>query len=154
MKTAWKNLLRNKVYSIINIAGLSIGLACCMLIILYGKDELSYDRFHDNADNIYRITTTYIGPDGKVEGSDGSTGMMPGPAFKREIPEVNDFVRIESAELPVKIGSAIFDFVTTSLFCDLRSFVRLSILRSTTSRSASASSVLIISISSIGFTRL
>ena len=42
-KTAWKNLLRNKVYSFINITGLSIGLACCMLIILYNKDAASYD---------------------------------------------------------------------------------------------------------------
>ncbi len=44
-KTAIRNLLRNKVYSFINIAGLSLGLACCLLIFLYSKDELSYDRF-------------------------------------------------------------------------------------------------------------
>ena len=44
--TTIRNLLRNKVYSAINIVGLSLGLACAMLIILYTKDELSYDRFH------------------------------------------------------------------------------------------------------------
>ena len=66
-KIAWRNLLRNKVYSSINILGLSLGLACCMLIILYSKDEVSYDRFHDNAQNIYRITNTRFGADGKVE---------------------------------------------------------------------------------------
>ena len=45
-KTAIRNLFRNKVYSLINILGLSLGLACTMLIILYVKDEVSYDRFH------------------------------------------------------------------------------------------------------------
>jgi putative ABC transport system permease protein len=57
IKIAIRNLSRNKVYSIINISGLSIGLACCMLILLYNKDEVSYDRFHKNAENIYRITS-------------------------------------------------------------------------------------------------
>jgi putative ABC transport system permease protein len=54
-KTAIWNLFRNKVYSFINIMGLSLGLACCMLIFLYTKDEVSYDRFHDNKDKIYRL---------------------------------------------------------------------------------------------------
>ena len=106
---AWRNLIRNKVYSIINITGLSIGLACCMLILLYNKDEVSFDRFHENAKNIYRITRTDVTPEGKVDYSGGITGMMPGPAFKKEIPEVKDFVRIQGDQLPVKIGTEIFD---------------------------------------------
>ena len=61
---ALRNLSRNKVYSFINIAGLSIGLACAMLIILYVKDEVSYDRFHKNVSNIYRITTQSIDKNG------------------------------------------------------------------------------------------
>ena len=56
-KTALRNLTRNKVYSFINIAGLSLGLACSMLIILYVKDEVSYDRFHEGVNQIYRITS-------------------------------------------------------------------------------------------------
>ncbi len=106
---AWRNLLRNKVYSFINIIGLSIGLACCMLIILYNKDEVSYDRFHENANNIFRVTNTTIAVDGKVQGKNGITGMMPGPAFKREIPEVKEFVRLQGEQLPVKVGTEIFD---------------------------------------------
>ncbi len=108
-KTAWKNLLRNKVYSFINITGLSIGLACCMLILLYNRDEVSFDRFHKNAENIYRVTNTSYDADGKVEGFNAVTGMMPGPAFKRSIPEVKDFVRVQEQEFPVKIGSEVFD---------------------------------------------
>ncbi len=106
---AWRNLQRNKVYSFINIAGLSIGLACCMLIILYNKDEVSYDRFHNNVKNIYRVVHRDSGPDGKPIGSNGITGMMPGPAFAKNIPEVSSFVRIQDAREPVKIGTEIFE---------------------------------------------
>src|SRR3954470_13077824 len=61
---ALRNLLRNKIYAFINIAGLSIGLACAMLIILYVKDEVSYDRFHANVNQIYRIVTQGIDKNG------------------------------------------------------------------------------------------
>ena len=55
IKIAWRNLLRNRSYSVINIFGLAIGLACFMFIALYVQDELSYDKFHDNGENIYRV---------------------------------------------------------------------------------------------------
>ncbi len=64
LTVAWRNLSRNKIYSFINIAGLSIGLACAMLIILYVKDEVSYDRFQSNANNIYRIVTQSLDKNG------------------------------------------------------------------------------------------
>ena len=54
-KTAWRNLIRNKTFSVINIGGLSLGLAACWLIMLYVSNELSYDRYHANAGRIYRI---------------------------------------------------------------------------------------------------
>src|SRR5947207_12909340 len=54
-KTAFRNLWRNKIYSIIKILGLGIGLTVCMLIFLYTKDEISFDRFHKNKAQIYRI---------------------------------------------------------------------------------------------------
>ena len=63
-KIALRNLLRNKIYAFINIAGLSIGFACAMLIILYVKDEVSYDRFHTNVNNIYRVVTQGIDKNG------------------------------------------------------------------------------------------
>ncbi|MEX1055420.1 MAG: ABC transporter permease, partial [Rhodothermales bacterium] len=56
LKIAWRNLARQKGYAFINIAGLAIGLAACILILLYVVDELGYDRYHDDADRIYRIT--------------------------------------------------------------------------------------------------
>ena len=54
-KTAWRSLRKNKTFAILNIAGLSIGLACSLLIALFVLDELSYDRFNTRADLIYRI---------------------------------------------------------------------------------------------------
>ncbi len=53
---SWRNLLKNKINSVINIAGLALGLACCLLIMFFLKSELSYDRFFPKADRIYRIT--------------------------------------------------------------------------------------------------
>ncbi len=55
LKIAWRNLIRNKNYSVINILGLAVGLACFMLIMLYVQDELGYDDFHENGDQIYRM---------------------------------------------------------------------------------------------------
>ena len=106
-KTALRNLWRTKVFSLINILGLSVGLACCMLIFLYSKDEISYDRFHEKKDDIYRITATISRADGNVH-KIGSTGNMPGPTFKESIPEVEDYVRVQSASFNVKSGKTIF----------------------------------------------
>lgn len=118
-KTAFRNLWRNKVFSIINITGLSVGLACCMLIFLYGKDELSYDRFHKNVANIYHLTADFISPDGHV-GKSSSTGMMPGPNFAAQVPEIESFVRIQSGNFTIKKGNEVFD--QESLFVDSNFF--------------------------------
>jgi len=107
-KTAVRNLWRSKFFSLINILGLSVGIACCMLIFLYSKDEISYDRFHEKKDNIYRITATMTHPDGNAE-KVGSTGMVPGPNFKRAIPEIEDFVRVQHASFNIKRGKEVFD---------------------------------------------
>lgn len=56
LKIAWRNLIRHKGYSILNISGLSVGIACCLLIVMYVIDELTYDRFHANADRLYRVS--------------------------------------------------------------------------------------------------
>lgn len=96
IKIAWRSLVHNKVYSGINIMGLSIGLAAAMLIVLYSKDEVSYDRFHTNGNNIYRVVNQWISPDGSIKSKDGNTGHFQGPKFKESIPEVAAFVRLKS----------------------------------------------------------
>ncbi|NJM24937.1 MAG: ABC transporter permease [Bacteroidia bacterium] len=55
LKIAIRNLLKQRVYSVINIVGLSVGLASCLLILLFVQDEFSYDKFHTNADRIFKI---------------------------------------------------------------------------------------------------
>ncbi|MFB9844311.1 ABC transporter permease [Mucilaginibacter ginsenosidivorans] len=107
-KTAFRNLWRNKAFSVINITGLSVGLACCMLIFLYAMDEVSYDRFHSNAPNIYHLVANFQKPDGHVD-KISSTGDVPGPSFKRQLPEILDFVRIQSNSFTLKKGTEVFD---------------------------------------------
>jgi putative ABC transport system permease protein len=106
-KTAWRNLSRNKALSFINIAGLSIGLACCMLIFLYTKDEVSYDRFHEKKDSLFRLTCGIIDKQGK-ETKLGLAAMVEGPAFKQEIPEIKDFVRVKEDEFIIKNANEAF----------------------------------------------
>ncbi|HVS94654.1 MAG TPA: ABC transporter permease [Mucilaginibacter sp.] len=118
-KTAFRNLWRNKVFSVINIVGLSVGLACCMLIFLYAMDEVSYDRFNVNAANIYHLVVDDQSADGQVH-KFSSTGDMPGPNFKRQLPEVQDFVRIQGASYTIKQGNEVFD--QDALFVDSNFF--------------------------------
>ncbi len=133
-KTALRNLLRNRVYSFINIIGLSLGLTCSMLIILYVKDEVSYDRFHENVANIYRIDSKNIKPDGSVENSSGYSGYFQGPRFAAAIPEIKYFVRYLQNNLDIKNGTEIKSqeiFYTDSSFFSAFSFPLLSGNRAT-----------------------
>ncbi|MGH2563123.1 MAG: ABC transporter permease, partial [Ginsengibacter sp.] len=104
-KTAFRNLFRNKIYSFINIFGLSIGLACAMLIILYVKDEVSFDKFHKNVNNIYRIVSK--NKHNGTEYKDGVTGFLQGPRFTQNIPGIESFVRVQSGAEDIKTGNEI-----------------------------------------------
>lgn len=104
-RIALRNLRQNKVYSFINIAGLSLGLACAMLIMLYVMDEVSYDRFHKNVSNIYRIVSK-----SKREGTEYKsvhTGYLQGPKFTQNVPGIQSFVRISSSAKDMKKGTEI-----------------------------------------------
>ena len=92
IKITWRNLVRNKVSSIINISGLSIGLACVLLIGMYVKDELGYDRFFKDTNRIYRVNThEKIGND---EFTAGHTPPPVGAALLNNFPEVESYTRI------------------------------------------------------------
>jgi len=128
-KIALRNLRRNKIYSFINIAGLSIGLGCAMLIILYVKDEVSYDRFHANAGNIYRIVTQGLDKGGGKGRKDPNTGYLQGPRFTQNVPEIKFFVRVASREKNIKIGTEVKDqdfLAVDSNFFDVFSFPLIS----------------------------
>lgn len=102
LKIAWRNLIRHRVYSFINIAGLSMGLAAAMLIMLYAKDEVSYDRFHANNPNIYRIVNEWLNPDGSLMHGDGNTGDFQGPKFKEKIPEILTYIKLRNPRCDIR----------------------------------------------------
>jgi putative ABC transport system permease protein len=87
LQIALRNILKHKSFSLVNIAGLAVGIACCLLILLYVQDELSYDRFHNNAAGIYRATLATSQQRVEV------TPSILGPIFQREFPEVARTVR-------------------------------------------------------------
>ncbi|HTN39321.1 MAG TPA: ABC transporter permease, partial [Arachidicoccus sp.] len=105
LKTAWRNIKRNKTFSIINIFGLSIGLACSMLIVLYVKDENSFDRFHKNRDHIYRVISK-MNARGDVKVT-SNTGLFQGPKFAQNVPGVKGFIRYQAFSVDVKNGSEV-----------------------------------------------
>ncbi len=88
---AWRNLIKNKTFSIINIAGLATGLACFILIALYVVDELSYDKYNEKADRIYRINSAI-----RFGGTDLNMAVASDPmgaTLKKDYPEVEEYVR-------------------------------------------------------------
>lgn len=90
-------LLRHKFYSLINILGLAVGMGVCLLIYQYIHFELSFDKFHANAQNIYRLTQTSIRNGEALETGVFTTYAL-GPTAKEDIPEVEDFVRVHPQE--------------------------------------------------------
>jgi putative ABC transport system permease protein len=92
LKIGFRHLRKNKLYAVVNILGLAIGIAGCLLIGLYIANELSYDKFHKNADRIARVTWEYKFEDAPVKVA--ATGTRPGPQFQRTFPEVEEYVRL------------------------------------------------------------
>lgn len=99
IKVALRTILKHKGYSIINIIGLAIGISCCMLILLYVRDELSFDRYHKNADRIYRVIEEV-----RLEGVGEESSSMPfptGDTLPLENPDlVEAIVRFFNFQLP------------------------------------------------------
>jgi predicted permease len=109
IKIAIRNFTRHKGYSLINIAGLAIGMACCILILLWVQDELSFDRFHENADQIYRVVQD-------INFTDHSTtwaitqGPL-GPSLKEDFPEIVNFARVTGRRFRLTYGDHSYDEV-------------------------------------------
>ncbi|KPK88209.1 MAG: hypothetical protein AMS27_00185 [Bacteroides sp. SM23_62_1] len=89
---ALRNIFRNKLFSIVNVFGLAIGLACCFLILLHVKDEFSYDKFHERADQIYRLVLHRYYPDTQVDYALSPHSL--GPVMFQEMPEIKAITRL------------------------------------------------------------
>ncbi|MDB5152085.1 MAG: FtsX-like permease family protein, partial [Mucilaginibacter sp.] len=103
IKIAWRNLIRQKLFSLINISGLAIGLAVCMLIMLYVAHEHSYDKFHKNADRI-------VIPNLQIKMGDRIVNMTymsysSGPIIKQSQPTVEDYMRTLAYFKPVIVSN-------------------------------------------------
>ncbi|QEC65965.1 FtsX-like permease family protein [Panacibacter ginsenosidivorans] len=92
-KIAWRNLMKQKVFSFINIIGLAVGLTSFLLIALYIFDELTFDSFHANANNIYRVVNDKTSAEGK-ETKIAGAGYQVSESSKKDFPEIKDAVRI------------------------------------------------------------
>lgn len=113
LKIAFRNLVKHKAFSLINISGLAIGMACCLLIVIFVQDELSYDQFNEKADRIYRIASK--------ENRRGVIANYPfvfsgiPPILQNDYSEVMDFVRFDPRE-NVLISSEDKEFYEERLF--------------------------------------
>ncbi|MBO6659837.1 MULTISPECIES: ABC transporter permease [Roseivirga] len=102
LKIAIRNIRKHKGYSFINVFGLAVGICCCLLIFLYVKDELTYDRFHTNVDRIYRINSEidWFGNKDLM----GASNLVEAKEYADRIPEVEAFTRYKSTALVIKKG--------------------------------------------------
>src|SRR6188472_2847789 len=115
LKIAWRNILRHKGYSGINIVGLAIGIAAWVLILQYVTFELSYENFHTNKDRIYRVQQDRY-DNGKISTQWAAGAYAVGNSFKDAIPEVEDYVKllqrdqaiVEINNQPLKIEQVFF----------------------------------------------
>jgi putative ABC transport system permease protein len=96
LKVALRNFGNNKVFSIINIVGLSAGLACCILMFLFIQHELSYDKFNSQAKNIFRLTSVM---QGATDMSELAVTPAPwAPLMKKDFPEIKEYTRLVKDE--------------------------------------------------------
>jgi putative ABC transport system permease protein len=99
LKISFRHLWKDRLYAVINIVGLATGITCILLAVLYWKDERSFDSFHKNNANLYRVTTTLVENKGGNAETIGGTGQVQGSAFKHEVPEVKSYVRILGGDI-------------------------------------------------------
>jgi putative ABC transport system permease protein len=119
LKIAFRSLWKHKIFSLINVLGLSVGMSACFLIALYVHFELSYDQFHTKAERIYRLVTDIKTPSETLE-VDVSTWST-APNLKNDFPEVEAFTRINRANFMIRKGNVPFKdekvfFADSSLF--------------------------------------
>src|SRR6187431_2781353 len=114
-KIAWRNIIRHKGYAAINILGLAIGIAACLLILQYVSFELSYENFHTNKDRLYRVQQDRY-DNGKLSTQWAAGAYAAGNSFKEAIPEIEEYVKlvgrdaviVEANNQPLKINKVFY----------------------------------------------
>ncbi len=106
IKIAFRNLWRHRSFSLINIIGLAVGMTAFLLILMYVSFELSYDKYHTNADQVYRLNVDIKSANDVLKFSSSSAPM--GPAIKADFPEVLESARIFPYGMVVKVNNQLF----------------------------------------------
>ncbi len=123
VKIALRNIVKNKSHSIINISGLAVGMACSIMILLWVQDEISYDKFHENINNIYKVYERNVKSDGI---SYSSTLPAPiGSGIERAVPGISNFTRIYNRHYSLGHENHSYDLrgaIVDSSFLDIFSF--------------------------------
>ena len=96
LKIAWRNVLREKGYAFINVVGLSVGITFCVLIFLFVRDELTYDRFHEHGDRLFRVEETALRGDGSRTRGSTSGPVIVGPTLKDDVTGIERYIRFVS----------------------------------------------------------
>ena len=122
IKTAFRHLWKKKLYAIINIVGLAVALTCMVFSILYYKYEHSFDSFHKNNPNLYRINTSYTDNKTELTEKSGGTGQVQGPAFKSQLSEIIDYTRIWGGDIKENVKFADKGFNLGTAFVDSNFF--------------------------------
>ncbi len=99
LKIALRHLWKNRLYSLMTCIGLSVGMVYLLLAVLYAQNEWNYDQFHEKNPNLYRITTALVEHQGDQPQITGGTGQVQGPAFKAQVPEIVDYVRVMGGDI-------------------------------------------------------
>lgn len=139
LKIALRNLRKQKLYALINILGLALGIACCVLIYLFVRHELSYDRFHEKADFIFRVDNVrYEIPEAAIQSRPSFDSRAPegvtksanlplpaGPTLQQRYPEIQRFVRYDESRALLCHGAVVFEEPVSyvdAMFFDVFSF--------------------------------
>lgn len=101
IKIAWRNLIRDRTYSFINIAGLTIGLSACLLLVLFARYELSFDTFHEKSDRIYRMTSVTETENEVIERAYTPVPLV--QTLKDEVPEVEKATHVSRSNSAVRL---------------------------------------------------
>ncbi|WP_341227734.1 ABC transporter permease [uncultured Arcticibacterium sp.] len=116
IKIAWRNLWKNKIYNGLNIVGLSIGLCSVLFALTFWSYERSFDNFHNKG--IYRVTTSSIENEGEPHKTSAGTGQVQGPAFMKEVPELDSYVRVWGGDIMNEVRSGENILNLNTLFVD------------------------------------
>src|SRR5688572_10547618 len=127
IKVAWRNIRKHKAYSAINIIGLAIGIAACLLILQYVAFELSYENFQEKKDRIYRVQQDRYDK-GKLSTQWAAGAYAVGNSFKDAIPEIEDYLKLLSR------GDLVIEVINKPLkieigFFEINSFFKILIIR-------------------------